>query len=421
MNDTTLERVDVSCVVSGETMSTRRLQDGSPALPRGWKRLGERYYSASAWHQQFSLRTVRFPIVSIECPVNSPDSHSAAWDLLRAALKLSWRQATQLSNWILTELAKADTLPLEVSTNGPKLPRIDDLAGLMRRIYQEGRQRWPELDSQSFCSIRHRVLAKYKQVRFDLRCRSAVSLPTYRYPTPLPIPAKDTLFTLKDGIAVLQVRISGQRFSLRLKGGRDFRRPLQAIKGVLAGDLLQGEVCLYEQIVGGAHHAGGKNPAVGRPTRLMAAIAVWLPNATPAATDRCCRVTTGSSRLWQVLLDGSDEPWYLNEDQIPRWTAAYHRQLQRLREDCKLDRRTRSADDLARRRAELRNKFANRITDACHKAAAMLVGFCRRNHVGLVEYDDTDKSWLPEFPWYQLRQLCADKCVAAGITFNRRE
>ena len=415
------ERLNVSCVVTGETISTRQLRDGSAALPRGWKKLGDDYYSASAWHQQFSLRTVRLPVASIECPVNSPEAQREAWNSLRAALKVSWRQATQLSNWILTELAKADTLPIEASANGPKLPKIDDLSGLMRRIYHEGRERWPELDSQSFCSIRHRVLARYKHVRFDLRYRSAISLPTYRYPTPLPIPAKDTRFTLQDGVAVLHVRISGQRFRLRLKGGRDFRRPLQAIKGILAGERLQGEVCLYEQTVGGAHHAGGINPAVGRPTRLMAAIAVWLPNGTRATSDRCCRVTTGGSQLWQVLLDGRDEPWYLNEDQIPRWAAAYHRQLQRLWEDCNLDRRVRKVDDLARRRAELRTKYSNRITDACHKASALLVGFCQRNHVGIVEYDDSDKTWLPRFPWHQLRQFCADKCVAAGITFHRRE
>jgi len=409
---------EVTCCVTGKTLAARRRQDGSPALPPGWKHLSGAYYSPPAWRQRFSMRTVRLPIGGIECEVNSPEAHSEAWTRLREALRISWRQATQVSNWMITEFAKADTVEIVRGPQGPTLPKMVALTELMRRTYQEGRGRWPELDSQSFCSLRHRVLAKYKQVRYDLRCRAAVSLPTFVYPTPLPIPAKDTKLILEQGRATLHVRISGDRFPLRLRGGREFRRPLSVVERIAKRELLQGEICLYEQPVGGAHHAGGTHKLTGRPTRVMAAISVWLPNEQLLGHDRTCSVVTGRSRLWQVLLDGASEPWHLNEDQIPRWTAAYYEQLQRLREDCKLDRRTRHPDDLARRRAELRIKFKNRIADACHQAAALLVGFCRRHRVAVVDYDDSDTSWLPNFTWYELRRICAEKCLIAGITFR---
>jgi hypothetical protein len=62
------------------------------ALPAGWKKLNGEYYSPTAWRTRFSLRTVRLPVASIECDVNTPDSLQDAWRSLRVALKISWRQ-----------------------------------------------------------------------------------------------------------------------------------------------------------------------------------------------------------------------------------------------------------------------------------------------------------------------------------------
>src|SRR5206468_3314390 len=60
-------------------------------------------------------------------------------------------------------------------------------------------------------------------------------------------------------------------------------------------------------------------------------------------------------------------------------------------------------------------KYRRRLDDFCHKAAAMLAGFARRNRVAQVEYDDSDQEYLPGFCWFKLRTLCAEKLSAVGI------
>lgn len=411
----------ITCAGTGEERQVRRLKSGEPAMPAGWKRLGEHTFGPIAWQERYVLRSIRVPIAGVQLPVNSPEENRRAWSELRGALQISWRQATQVSNWMITELAKADSAPLIESAAGPRLPKMAPLNPLLRRLYHECRARWPELDSQSLSSLRQRVVSKYLACRFELRCRASMSLPNFRYPTPLPIPAKDAKFFVSDESLCVQVRISGERFALRLRGGREFQRSSRVLRQVIEGELLSGELMLFEQTVGGAHRPGGRNDLTGRPTRLMLAVAVWVPKQARVEGRRTCTVKTGPERLWTVYLEGNAESWNLNEDQIRRWNAAYRQQLQRLREDAKLDRKNRGRNSLRRRRTELRNKYQNRIQDAIHKAAAMLASFCRRNTVAYVIYDDQDKRWLEEFPWHDLRRLCKEKCEAAGITLRSEE
>lgn len=413
--------LQIRCSGTGEVRQVKQLKSGKASLPRGWKRLGGEFYSAEAWHSRFRLRTIQVPVAGVECPVNSPEASRAAWAQLRAALQVSWRQATQVSNWIMTELAKQDSAPLIEADAGPRLPPMPSLGPLQKQLYRDGRDKWPELDSQSFGSIRQQVVAKYLQLRFELRCRSSISLPTYRYPIPLPIPSKDAVVLERNGQLLLRVRISGTRFLLRLRGGREFRRAISTLQKVRAGELLSGEVKLLERNVGGAHYARDRDGSTGMHSRLMVSMAVWTPRQSPVQGHRKCIVQSTSTRLWSVHVDGREEdPWHLNEDQIRRWALAHRSQLQRLREDMKFERRRDRTDDLAQRRKKLRVKYQNRMNDACHKVSTMLVGFCRRRGVVEVEYDDQNKNWLRDFPWYKLRQYCADKCTDAGISFHAR-
>lgn len=374
-------------------------QSGELRLPKGWKRLGGETLCPKCREDRYCIRVVRLPVAAVVGEDNSPDSQRDAKNRFWNSLRLSWRQATELCNWALTEHAKADSEPLIPGPNGPKLPPRPKLS-----LYQPARSRWPEIDSQSLADLLQRVQAKYGQSRFDLRCRSAISLPTYRYPLPLPIPAACATFLLVDGACHLRIRVFGERFQVRLEGGKRFQRSTNVIRHVIDGFLSHGAISLSAQ-----------------GSRVMVAIPVNVPKERPSDSSRLCVVKTVPDRLWQVFMDGRDNLWNLNEDQIRRWAAAHHAQLQRLREDCKLDRRLRKPDDLAGRRAVLGRRYAARINDACHKASSMIVGFCERNRVAVVEYDDTERSWMPQFPWFKLRQLCADKLGQAGIRFQLRD
>ncbi len=73
------------------------------------------------------------------------------------------QQATQFANWALLEFAKLDSKPLVATEKGERLPPIGhaEKNNWLREVYQIGRARWPELDSQSLaCKLRSLVEQK---------------------------------------------------------------------------------------------------------------------------------------------------------------------------------------------------------------------------------------------------------------------
>ena len=117
----------IKCVDTGETREVRQLKRGGAAMPRGWKRLGEQIYSPQAWRNRYVLRAICVPVAGVLNDDQSPEANRAAWSELRTALQTSWRQATQVSNWIMVELAKYDSQPLVDSDAGPRLPTATQL------------------------------------------------------------------------------------------------------------------------------------------------------------------------------------------------------------------------------------------------------------------------------------------------------
>src|SRR5262245_8806619 len=113
------------------------------------------------------VRAVTFPVVS---PV------SATWKDLRAALFAAWNATTQTSNWMMRECYARDVRRTAELTKLPKMPRL--------YLYPEARILFPELPSQTVAALERAVQRKYRALRFKILWTSAVSLPTFRYPTP---------------------------------------------------------------------------------------------------------------------------------------------------------------------------------------------------------------------------------------------
>jgi hypothetical protein len=53
-----------------------------------------------------------------------------------------------------------------------------------------------------------------------------------------------------------------------------------------------------------------------------------------------------------------------------------------------------------------------------HAVASLIVNYAIRQKFAAVRYDDSDRTYCEEFPWYELRLKVAEKCDAAGLTFE---
>lgn len=355
-------------------------------LPTGWKKRAEEVYCDACWRDRYVLRAITIPV---SAPVE------ATWPELNAALREAWANTTQACNWMLTELYARDS-----RRNG------EDKMPPMQRVYlyPETRQRFPALPSQTCASLEQTVQAKYRSARYKLIWTCQVSLPTYRYPTPFPVPNQGWSVELVDERIVVSARIGERRYALRLRGGAGFRRQRVAVEQIVSGAAVQGELALYKQ---------------GDDT--MCKLVAWLPRDENTRRQRDQRTgelrvrTAGESLL--IALNGKDETlWKYHGDHIVRWSEEHRTQLQRWADDSKFEQRPKPS--FSERREAAARKYRDRMISAVKEIAAQLGGYAARRKFASVRYDDADTSYCPGFPWFALRERIATVLDEYGITFE---
>jgi hypothetical protein len=364
----------------------------TPKLPRGWKRLGEQTYCSACWTAKFMLRAITFPVIG---PVDPAD-----WPKLREVLKQSWSDSTRLGNWALTELAKAESPRDPQAKRMPKLPHL--------YLYPAARKLVPQMTPISVVSLLNSVQRKYYASRIDVLWRGTTSLPIMRYPIPYPIHNQAweaSYLTDTEKVPLLTVRLAGQRFTLRLKGGPQMYRQLTAFDALITGRALAGEAALYRVRINRADPGAGVEDR-GLFTRVMAKLVMWLPKQAQGAAAGELRLARGKDCLWCAEISRHD-PWRLNADYARTWIIGHQNFLHRISEDEKAERR---APKVARKhlnelRARRVLKHQHRMDTFCHTAAKMLAEYAVRQKIARVIYDPAPTDYMPSFPWFKLEQM----------------
>lgn len=369
-------------------------------MPMGWKRHRDQVWCSKCWHQSWMMRAVTVPVAG---PVD------ATWEELRASLQLCWQDATRVANWAVSEMAKAEVPRMAGDVKMSTCPSP--------YLYPGARDLAPKLGTRSVIALLQAVEKRYRKRRLAAIWRRAESLPSYRYPLPLPIHNEAWSLGRNDGGAyVVQVPLAeGRRFSMHLRGGDEFRRQLAMMGKITSGECPQGELSIYQRSgSSGDHRPNG----VGRePSRLLVKMCAWFPKHVQQGASGTLYVRTGNYTLWTYRVGEDGEPSVYHADQVRRWIAEYDRRMQRLADDTKHEKRwpARVRRGMAMRRQAWVEKQHNRMDSWTHEATAMLAGVAIRRRVACVHYDDLDRSYLDHAPWAQLRDRLAYKLAAAGI------
>jgi hypothetical protein len=385
--------------------SFARAADGAKRrrrIPAGWKRLEGQWRCGACTRERFVLRAVALPVSG---PVD------ATWAELREALHTAFAETTRCANWLVTELYARDAKREPADARLRAMPRV--------YLYPEARLLFPALASQTLASLERQVLARYRAARLDLVWRHAASLPTWRYPTPLPLPAR--MWTLERHAQrwCLSVRLGDRRWLLRLRHGPGMERQLRLLDRVAAGDIDAGEATLYEIAAHGSDHRSESAPE----RRLMVKIVVWLPrrvHATAASADidldhrrldgATAIVSTSAEAFLAVRLAhetdlGRRDTWTQRGEQVRRWLA----------EAKPRDRSAglaRTPPIVARRRAA---RLRRRLDDWTHRVGAHVVAWAGRRGVTTLVWDDRSPASAPAFPWRRFVRTLTDKAQLAGI------
>ena len=354
-------------------------------LPKGWKRKGEKEtICETCWRKQYILRAITVPIVT---PID------LSWPELRALLREMWVGTTQASNWMTTELYARDVR----RGDEEKMPAMPPVY-----LYPEARIRFPQMPSQSIACLEQQTKAKYRAKRYDVIWTCSASPPTYRYPTPFPVPNRGWSLDLETDVPIVSVRLGDQRVRLRLKGGPRFHKQLGALRDIASGEAVQGQLDIYK-----------------RGNDLLCKMAAWLPRDPDRLHKQrigTLYVRTDADALLVALDAKAGKLWTYHGDQVPRWSSEHRKHLQRWADDSKAEHRP--GVPFGERREAAALKYRNRMNSVCHQIAAMIAGYAGRRRFATVEYRDAETTFCADFPWFRLRQLIAEKCDAVGVQFE---
>lgn len=408
------------CVDCEVVKDAGRLKTGEPKLPKGWKRLGQFTYCRACWQKRYVLRAITLPVSGpIDCE----------WKDLGAVLREGWIATTQASNWMMRQLMLADT-GMTAEGKLSSMPKT--------YLYPMARQLFPQLPARVIVSLENSITSKYRKQRKNL-CTYRMSLPTMRYPTPLPVPSQGwAVEETPDGMLVMSVDLPGGRKRLRLRGGAGYRRQRSAIRKLIRGVAIAGEAAIYRVAANPGDHRGGDTPK----SRVMAKLVMWLERDQKNG-DNTASIVLGEDCLLKIYDHNNEQILKWNEDHLLRRIVRHDKELQRLREDLKAERRVyqtsrRNSDlepeerekgrrenkGILSRMAQISLKQRNYLQTASHRATAMVVKLLQRRRVKslactdralTIDEEGNAKQYLPHFPWYMLKQHLADKCYKAGI------
>ena len=405
---TAVETVAIVCTGCQASKQTKPTRTGLARLPRGWHRLAQTVLCKTCWKARYMARAVTFAVAG---PVG------AEWSDFRKALATAWGQSTALANWVTRELAKADTVRTPKDEKLDALPRV--------YLYPAARRSFPEFSTQSLVCVLNAVAANYTKARLETVWRSEASLRNYRYPYPYPVDADGwKAFRGDGGERLVSLRLGGERFTLRLGGGRPWKRQAAVFDKILADEVLGREAAVYRVRANPGDHRNGTSETAkgGGPRtywRVMLKLAVWLAREKPGYRAGTMQLRTTPDSFLVAEAEGR-EPWVVNADHVRRWHLNHRAFLQRISEDSKYEKRwpRRARLNLNAHREDRCRKYGHRIGTFLDTASKMVAEFARRQGIATVEYDDSERGYLPEFPYHRLKELLTRKLDERGITLH---
>lgn len=399
-NELELSKAMYSCVkCHAEKLSNR--------LPRGWKDLpGAGATCGECVKGGWVTRTVRLQVKSIE----GDDYRGRFFEPFLTA----WRLSTDLANWAQAELMRHDCRRMPGMTRLPAYVTLN----LYRRWNEvcpaEIRTAWTGC-TQAAAAIIRAVEQKWKQTRYEVLWLGKSSACTFRFPYPVVVPGQAVELAWADHpggrfpTASLLLPGSG-RVALRVDQGRDWRRQLRDFDEMVTGGGVQGDLKVCGDL------ANGKLSGV----KLMVAGRFVRKPCEPTGTTAIVRTTELS--LLTVEVPNRDEFVLYRPDLIGH-VNAHERYRDQRSADLKYEKRwpARQRRRFVEGGQAANTKYANRIDTITKQVAASVVGYCRRQRVDSLVYDDTHQTYVRTYRYFALRERVRQNCDAVGIRFQTLE
>lgn len=386
-----------------------------------------------------------FVIRSISLPVQK--CLSMPWKDCMRLLHQCWQHSTCLANWASHQLRLHDVSRTPGMMELPPMQAVDLYALAFGRA-REGKPRLegraplpivqPQYDGGEFwagakitaASLLRAVERKYRQERGKIVWRRERRTPEFLYPYPFPVHQQAWSCWITEDARqqpVIACSLPGGRIHLRLRNGPEFATQISVFKQIVEGKVAQQEMklCLQRSHTNGTngshYRQGGGGPNASRLNKVSYRVMVRISYRKEAAALRdgiAIEAKTGSDPFLTLCNPGVRNfvlhcPW------VQHWIAAHRRFLDRFADDLKFEKRWPRArrQRFQKAQTERCEKHARRLKSWRQMTAASVVGWALRQGASRILWDDTDRSFAEELPWFLLRECVQNKCEETGLVF----
>lgn len=405
-------RTTITCAVSGQSVEVKVGKKG-PVLPRGWRKHPDGRLLGPNAMDGYRLSAETFVVAG---PVDS------TWEELRAALKATFAQTTEVAGWAQLELLKAEKVRSPEDKKIWPAPSIYLYGMANEQGIGQG------ISGASRQAIFRSVQQKWNARRYEVLWVKTANPPYYKYPQPLPVPSQAWKASLgPDNQMLFQCRIGDQKFVLRLRSGQQWFRQKERFRQIVSGDAMPGEALLVLQPTSRGGMDRAKTKANGGGQKQQNNLVVKIVGYFPIDPNRqnlrsgSLYLSTFSEGFIKTIPNGDEETWLLHADHVERWIVEHRQMLDRLSCDEKWERRRpkRQKMPINEYRERICQKQHNRLQTWAHESTRMIANFAARQKKSEVVLNTNCRDWCQgQFPWYAWTDTLNRKLLEHGIALK---
>lgn len=360
----------VSCSVEADG---KPLRDGSPALPRSWKRWPDGVRCAKCTSRSWTSTVSLFGF----------GLDKQGWNDIHEA----WREARVIRNRCVEELRSRDSALYTGENLGklaPDAAYLYPFACGLRSV----------LSASSVNQVSRDVVSRYKRERWQVRTGRAVFSSYRSDDAPIPVPTADWSLEHDGERFSVVFRLGQRRVAIKIKQGPMFARQLAALRDMHDGNALRQSLAVARCRKEADRRAG--------------LVRILVTTTSLAQGTRECggvlMVTTSPLCLLRYVFPSGVSRDIGGQD-VRRFQAAYVSRMRGLKNDRKhlrasghkdrIGRVAGAADGWCRKRDDY-------MRTRCQQIAADVVGVAARANCSTLDLDLRNKEFLREFPWHQL-------------------
>lgn len=272
-------------------------------------------------------------------------------------------------------------------------------------------------------TVLRKVERDYKTYRGKIIWRQERRTPEYLFPFSFPVHQSQWEAFMMDGRPFVSIGLPGGRVTLRLKNGPDLAGKIKVFKQIAEGGLPHLELKITAES-SRAHCRLVRDKRPGdEPARalLLMLDMVYKLEVYDSPADKIAVIKTGKAPLFSMTIEGDERPFQLFAEEIRQAIIAHRRFLDRFANDLKFEKRwpRRARKRRNRRQTTGCGVHARRMVTFREQAASQFVSHAARRGCGVIMYDDTDKSFSEEMPWFLIAQQFEETCAKHGLRFRK--